>query len=143
MARLQTEAEAPNTVFPGIGAAESGAPGGASAGGAGAKNQLAPRPSRGPVIQKSDATTGPSDAESRGTEDAADRPGTDGAADADVALLENAVQAALASFEQSVGALEEELEAEERLLAALGATAPAPKPGSCRTAKLSSHRRHG
>ena len=41
----------------------------------------------------------------------ADGPGTEGAADADVALLENTVQAALASFEQSVGALENELEA--------------------------------
>ena len=38
--------------------------------------------------------------------------GTGDAADADVALLENTVQAALASFEQSVGALEDELAAE-------------------------------
>ena len=37
--------------------------------------------------------------------------GTGDAADADVALLENTVQAALASFEQSVGALEDELAA--------------------------------
>ena len=130
MARLQTEAEAPNTVFPGIGAAES------ELREALRLEELERRTSSLralPVAQSyrsPDATTGPSDAESRGTEDAADRPGTDGAADADVALLENAVQAALASFEQSVGALEEELEAEERLLAALGATAPAPNPGA-------------
>ena len=41
--------------------------------------------------------------------------GTGDAADADVALLENTVQAALASFEQSVGALEDELAAEQLL----------------------------
>ena len=57
--------------------------------------------------------------------------GTGDAPDADVTLLENAVQAALASFEQSLGALEGELEAEERLLAALGASCtPAPNPGA-------------
>ena len=60
----------------------------------------------------------------------ADRPGTEDATDADVEFLENTVQAALASFEQSVGALEEELAAEERLLGALEATAPAPDPGT-------------
>ncbi len=59
----------------------------------------------------------------------ADGPGADGTVDADVEFLENTVQAALASFEQSVGALEEELAAEERLLGALGATALAPDPG--------------
>ena len=72
-----------------------------------------------------DATTGPSDAESRGTADAAD---------ADVALLENTVRAALASFEQSLGALENELEAglagEQLLLGSPGiAAAMAPASG--------------
>ena len=65
--------------------------------------------------------------------------GTGDAADADVALLENTVQAALASFEQSVGALEDELAAE------LGGSGSSwlRLPGTCRTAKLSSHPRHG
>ncbi len=123
MARLQTEAEAPNTaaLIPGIGPAESELR-------EALRLEELERRTRSlralPVAQSyrsSDATTGPSDAESRGTEDAAD---------ADVAVLENTVQAALASFEQSVGALGEELEAEERLLGALGATAPAPNPGA-------------
>ncbi len=123
IARLQTESEAPNTaaLIPGIGAAESELR-------EALRLEELERRTRSlralPVAQSyrsPDATTGPSDAESRGTEDAAD---------ADVALLENTVQAALASFEQSVGALEEELEAEERLLAALGATAPAPNAGA-------------
>ena len=56
-------------------------------------------------------------------------------ADADVEFLENTVQAALASFEQSVGALEEELAAEERLLGALGATGFATTPGSAAPAQ--------
>ena len=60
----------------------------------------------------------------------ADGPGTADPVDADVELLENTVQAALASFEQSVGALEAELAAEGRLLEALGATAPTPNLGS-------------
>ena len=123
MPRLQTEAEAPNTaaLIPGIGPAESELR-------EALRLEELERRTRSlralPVAQSyrsSDATTGPSDAESRGTEDAAD---------ADVAVLENTVQAALASFEQSVGALGEELEAEERLLGALGATAPAPNPGA-------------
>ena len=121
MARLQAESEAPNTAALGIGAAESELR-------EALRLEELERRTRSlralPVAQSyrsPDATTGPSEAESRGTE---------GAADADVALLENTVQAALASFEQSVGALEEELEAEERLLAALGATAPAPNPGA-------------
>ena len=56
----------------------------------------------------------------------ADRPGTEGAVDADVALLENTVQAALASFEQSVGALEGELAAEQLLFGSRGIVATAP-----------------
>ena len=123
MARLQTESETPNTaaLIPGVSAAESELR-------EALRLEELERRTRSlralPVAQSyrsPDATTGPSDAEGRGTEDVAD---------ADVAVLENAVQAALASFEQSVGALEEELEAEERLLAALGATAPAPNPGA-------------
>ena len=54
-----------------------------------------------------------------------------GAADADVALLENTVQAALASFEQSVGALEADIAAEQLLLGSPGiaaTAAPASRP---------------
>ena len=123
MPRLQTESETPNTaaLIPGVSAAESELR-------EALRLEELERRTRSlralPVAQSyrsPDATTWPSDAEGRGTEDVAD---------ADVAVLENAVQAALASFEQSVGALEEELEAEERLLGALGATAPAPNPGA-------------
>ena len=55
MARLQTESETPNTaaLIPGVSAGRVGASGGASAGGAGAKNPLAPCPSRGSVVQGS------------------------------------------------------------------------------------------
>ena len=67
----------------------------------------------------------------------ADGPGTEGTTDADVEFLENTVQAALASFEQSVGALEEELAAEELLLGALGSPALAPSPGSAAPEQLS------
>ena len=123
MARLQTESEAPNTaaLIPGIGAAESELR-------EALRLEELERRTRSlrslPVARTSrtpDAATRSSEPDGRSTE---------GAADADVALLENTVQAALASFEQSVGALEDELEAEERLLGALGATAPAPNPGS-------------
>ena len=56
--------------------------------------------------------------------------GTGDAADADVALLGNAVQAALASFEQSLGALEGELAAEQLLLGSPGIAATmAPASG--------------
>ncbi len=65
----------------------------------------------------------------------ADDPGMEGTVDADVEFLENTVQTALASFEQSVGALEEELAAEERLLGTLGATALATAPGSAAPAQ--------
>ena len=72
--------------------------------------------------------------------------------DADVVLLENTVQAALASFEQSVGALENELEAglagDQLLLGSPGiaaATAPASgqqaslrEPGTVRARSLAS-----
>ena len=127
MARLQTESETPNTaaLIPGIGAAESELR-------EALRLEELERRTRSlralPVAQSyrsPDATTGPSHAESRGTEDAAD---------ADVAVLENAVQAALASFEQSLGALENELEAglagEQLLLGSPGIAATmAPASG--------------
>ena len=126
MARLQTESETPNTaaLIPGVSAAESELR-------EALRLEELERITRSlralPVAQSyrsPDATTGPSDAESRGTEDAAD---------ADVALLANTVQAALASFEQSVGALEDELAAElaaGQLLS--GSPGPAAPPSSPR-----------
>ena len=120
MARLQTESETPNTaaLIPGIGAAESELR-------EALRLEELERRTRSlralPVAQSYRDPNATAESSEAGTGDAAD---------ADVALLENTVQAALASFEQSVGALEEELEAEERLLAALGATAPAPNPGA-------------
>ena len=120
MARLQAESEAPNTaaLIPGIGAAESELR-------EALRLEELERRTRSlralPVSQSYRDPNATAESSEAGTGDAAD---------ADVALLENTVQAALASFEQSVGALEEELEAEERLLAALGATAPAPNAGA-------------
>ena len=120
MARLQTESETPNTaaLIPGIGAAESELR-------EALRLEELERRTRSlralPVAQSYRDPNATAESSEAGTGDAAD---------ADVALLENTVQAALASFEQSVGALEGELEAEERLLAALGATAPAPNPGA-------------
>ena len=123
MARLQAESETPNTaaLIPGVSAAESELR-------EALRLEELERRTRSlralPVAQSyrsPDGTTGPSDAEGRGTEDAAD---------ADVALLENTVQAALASFEQSVGALEGELAAEQLLLGSPGiAAAAAPASG--------------
>ena len=119
MARLQAESETPNTaaLIPGVSAAES---------------ELREALRLEELERRTRSLRALPVTHTFRTPDAATRPSepAGGAADADVALLENAVQAALASFEQSVGALEEELEAEERLLAALGATAPAPNPGS-------------
>ena len=120
MARLQTESETPNTaaLIPGVSAAESELR-------EALRLEELERRTRSlralPVAQSYRDPNATAESSEAGTGDAAD---------ADVALLENAVQAALASFEQSLGALEEELEAEERLLAALGATAPAPNPGA-------------
>ena len=120
MARLQTESETPNTaaLIPGVSAAESELR-------EALRLEELERRTRSlralPVAQSYRDPNATAESSEAGTGDAAD---------ADVALLENTVQAALASFEQSVGALEEELEAEERLLAALGATAPAPNPGA-------------
>ena len=120
MARLQTESETPNTaaVIPGVSAAESELR-------EALRLEELERRTRSlralPVAQSYRDPNASAESSEAGTGDAAD---------ADVALLENAVQAALASFEQSLGALEGELAAEERLLAALGATAPAPNPGA-------------
>ena len=123
MARLQTEWETPNTaaLIPGIGAAESELR---------EALRLEELERRTRSLRALPVAQSYRDPNATAESSEADRPGTEGAADADVALLENTVQAALASFEQSVGALEEELEAEERLLAALGATAPALNPGA-------------
>ncbi len=121
MARLQTESEAPNTaaLIPGVSAAESELR-------EALRLEELERRTRSlralPVAQSyrtPDAATQGSGANGRST---------GGAADADVALLENTVQAALASFEQSVGALEGGLAAEQLLLGSPGiaaATAPA------------------
>ena len=120
MARLQTESEAPNTaaLIPGVSAAESELR-------EALRLEELERRTRSlralPVAQSYRDPNATAESSEAGTGDAAD---------ADVAVLENTVQAALASFEQSLGALEGELEAEERLLAALGATAPAPNPGA-------------
>ncbi len=56
--------------------------------------------------------------------------GTGGAALAEAGLLGTTLEAALTSLGQSFGTLEDELAAEERLLASLGAAAPAGEPGS-------------
>ncbi len=123
MARLQAESEAPNTaaLIPGVSAAESELR-------EALRLEELERRTRSLRALPVAHTFRTPDAATQGS--GADGRSTGGAADTDVALLENTVQAALASFEQSVGALEEELEAEERLLAALGATAPAPNPGA-------------
>ena len=129
MARLQTESEAPNTAALGIGAAESEL-----------REALwleeLERRTRSlralPVAQSYRAPNAAAESSE------ADRPGTEGAADADVAVLENAVQAALASFEQSLGALEDELAAEQLLLGSPGIAA-AMAPASGPQASLRAH----
>ena len=124
MARLQTEAEAPNTaaLIPGIGAAESELR-------EALRLEELERRTRSlralPVSQSYRDPNATAESSEAGTGDAAD---------ADVALLENTVQAALASFEQSVGALENELEAglagDQLLLRSPGiAAAAAPASG--------------
>ena len=101
MARLQTESETPNTaaLIPGVSAAESELR-------EALRLEELERRTRSlralPVAQSYRDPNATAESSEAGTGDAAD---------ADVALLENAVQAALASFEQSVGALEDELEA--------------------------------
>ena len=132
MARLQTESETPNTaaLIPGVSAAESELR-------EALRLEELERRTRSlralPVAQSYRDPNATAESSEAGTGDAAD---------ADVALLENAVQAALASFEQSLGALEEELKPKRLLAAPRVPGIPLP-PGSCRTAKLSSHPRHG
>ena len=134
MARLQTESETPNTaaLIPGIGAAESELR-------EALRLEELERRTRSlralPVAQSYRDPNATAESSEAGTGDAAD---------ADVAVLENTVQAALASFEQSVGALENELEAglagEQLLLGSPGiAAARRPRPGS----KPPSEHRHG
>ena len=124
MARLQTESETPNTAasIPGIGAAESELR-------EALRLEELERRTRSlralPVAQSYRDPNQTAESSEAGTGDAAD---------ADVAVLENTVQAALASFEQSVGALENELEAglagEQLLLGSPGiAAATAPMAG--------------
>ena len=124
MARLQTESETPNTaaLIPGIGAAESELR-------EALRLEELERRTRSlralPVAQSYRDPNATAESSEAGTGDAAD---------ADVALLENTVQAALASFEQSLGALENELEAglagDQLLLGSPGiAAAAAPASG--------------
>ena len=120
MARLQTESEAPNTaaVIPGIGPAESELR-------EALRLEELERRTRSlralPVAQSYRDPNATAESSEAGTGDGAD---------ADVAVLENAVQAALASFEQSLGALEGELAAEQLLLGSPGiAAAMAPASG--------------
>ena len=124
MARLQAESETPNTaaLIPGVSAAESELR-------EALRLEELERRTRSlralPVAQSYRDPNATAESSEAGTGDAAD---------ADVALLENTVQAALASFEQSVGALENELEAglagDQLLLGSPGiAAAAAPASG--------------
>ena len=124
MVRLQTESETPNTaaLIPGVSAAESELR-------EALRLEELERRTRSlralPVAQSYRDPNATAESSEAGTGDAAD---------ADVALLENTVQAALASFEQSVGALENELEAglagEQLLLGSPGIAATmAPASG--------------
>ena len=120
MARLQTESDTPNTaaLIPGVSAAESELR-------EALRLEELERRTRSLRALPVAHTFRTPDAATQRSE--ADGPGT---GDADVALLENAVQAALASFEQSVGALEDELAAEKLLLGSPGiAAAVAPASG--------------
>ena len=130
MARLQAESEAPNTAALGIGAAESELR-------EALRLEELERRTRSlralPVAQSYRDPNQTAESSEAGTGDAAD---------ADVAVLENAVQAALASFEQSVGALENELEAGlagEQLLLGSPGIAAAAAPVSGQHASLRAH----
>ena len=132
MARLQAESEAPNTaaMIPGIGAAESELR-------EALRLEELERRTRSlralPVAQSYRDPNAAAESSEAGTGDAADT---------DVAVLENAVQAALASFEQSVGALENELEAGlagEQLLLGSPGIAAAAAPASGPQASLRAH----
>ena len=130
MARLQAQAEVPNTVFLGIGAAESELR---------EALRLEELERRTRSLRALPVAQSYRDPNAAAESSEADRPGTEGAADADVALLENTVQAALGSFEQSVGALEEELAAElaagQLLSGSPGAAAPPSSPRTPGTAE--------
>ena len=129
MARLQTESETPNTaaLIPGVSAAESELR-------EALRLEELERRTRSlralPVAQSYRDPNATAESSEAGTGDAAD---------ADVALLENTVQAALASFEQSVGALEDELAAElaagQLLSGSPGAAAPPSSPRTPGTAE--------
>ena len=122
IARLQTEAEAPNTAALGIGPAESELR---------EALRLEELERRTRSLRALPVAQSYRDPNATAESSEADGPRTGDAADADVAVLENTVQAALASFEQSVGALEDELAAEQLLLWSPGiaaATAPASGP---------------
>ena len=133
MARLQTESETPNTaaLIPGVGAAESELR-------EALRLEELERRTRSlralPVAQSYRDPNQTAESSEAGTGDVAD---------ADVAVLENAVQAALASFEQSLGALEGELAADQLLLGSALASPlrrrpwPGRRPPSERTARLS------
>ena len=132
MARLQTESETPNTaaLIPGVSAAESELR-------EALRLEELERRTRSlralPVAQSYRDPNATAESSEAGTGDAAD---------ADVALLENTVQAALASFEQSVGALENELEAGlagEQLLLGSPGIAAAAAPASGQQASLRAH----
>ena len=125
MARLQAESEAPNTaaMIPGIGAAEWELR-------EALRLEELERRTRSlralPVAQSYRDPNATAESSEAGTGDAAD---------ADVALLENTVQAALASFEQSVGALENELAAGQLLSGSPGPAAPPSSPHTPGTAE--------
>ena len=132
MARLQAESEAPNTaaLIPGVSAAESELR-------EALRLEELERRTRSlralPVAQSYRDPNATAESSEAGTGDAAD---------ADVAVLENAVQAALASFEQSVGALENELEAGlagDQLLLGSPGIAAAAAPASGPQASLRAH----
>ncbi len=127
MARLQAESETPNTaaLIPGVSAAESELR---------EALRLEELERRTRSLRALPVAQSYRDPNAAAESSEADGAGTDGAADADVALLENTVRAALASFEQSVGALENELEAglagDQLLLGSPGiAAAAAPASG--------------
>ena len=127
MARLQAESETPNTaaLIPGVSAAESELR---------EALRLEELERRTRSLRALPVAQSYRDPNAAAESSEADGAGTDGAADADVALLDNTVRAALASFEQSVGALENELEAglagDQLLLGSPGiAAAAAPASG--------------
>ena len=131
MARLQTESETPNTaaLIPGVSAAESELR---------ESLRLEELERRTRSLRALPVAQSYRDPNATAESSEADGPRTGDAADADVALLENAVQAALASFEQSLGALEGELAAEQLLLGSPGIAA-AMAPASGPQASLRAH----